>query len=194
LLGRLALYGAGAARLHEEIIAVTAIWSEADRDKKPLAALGVRGEETTLDQLREHCERPVNPRRRLSPGSVISQRDAHDLEPELRQRAEQRRMEVARDFGAAGRCRGARSRPAARRASDRIAQAERSIDRNQLALPGIADAERRQQERDHRHWRTRLVEIEREIQDEPARVCASYEIRATRLEPIGLVYLWPHSN
>ena len=48
--------------------------------------------------------------------------------------------------------------------------------------------------RDHRHWRTRLEEIEREIEDEPARVRASYEIRAHRLEPIGLVYLWPQSN
>jgi hypothetical protein len=38
------------------------------------------------------------------------------------------------------------------------------------------------------------VEIEREIQDEPARVRASYEIRASRLEPIGLVYLWPRTN
>ena len=32
LMGRLAVYGAGAARLHEEIIPVTAIWTEADRE------------------------------------------------------------------------------------------------------------------------------------------------------------------
>ena len=40
LMGRLAVYGAGAARLHEEIIPVTAIWTEAERDRKPLRALG----------------------------------------------------------------------------------------------------------------------------------------------------------
>lgn len=70
----------------------------------------------------------------------------------------------------------------------------KSFDPKQLALPGIDDAERRQRERDHRHWRTRLAEIEREIEEEPARVRASYEIRASRLEPIGLVYLWPRTN
>ena len=37
LMGRLAVYGAGAARLHEEVIPVTAIWSEADRDRNCFA-------------------------------------------------------------------------------------------------------------------------------------------------------------
>jgi hypothetical protein len=31
LMGRLAVYGAGAIRLHEEVIPITAIWTEADR-------------------------------------------------------------------------------------------------------------------------------------------------------------------
>ena len=53
LLGRLALYGPGASRLHEEIIPVTAIWQEAQHghDRAPLRALGQRGEETTMAQL-----------------------------------------------------------------------------------------------------------------------------------------------
>jgi len=195
LLGRLALYGAGAARLHEEIIPVTAIWSEADRDNRPLAPLGVRGEDTTLDQLeRALREARQPPATAIARVRLLAKRDARDLEPELRRRAEQRRVEVARDLARRG---DTEARDLARLLEsqrDRIAQAERSIDRNQLALPGIADAERRQQERDHRHWRTRLVEIEREIQEEPARVRASYEIRATRLEPIGVMYLWPQSN
>ena len=40
LIGRLSLYGDAAARLHEEIIPVTAIWSEAGRPGKKLRALG----------------------------------------------------------------------------------------------------------------------------------------------------------
>ena len=39
--------------------------------------------------------------------------------------------------------------------------------------------------------RTRL---EREIANEPERIRASYEVRAHRLEPVGLVYLWPVSG
>jgi SNF2 family DNA or RNA helicase len=53
LMGRLAVYGAGAARLHEEIIPIAAIWTEAERDRKPLKALGESGEERTLNQLEE---------------------------------------------------------------------------------------------------------------------------------------------
>ena len=43
LLGRLALYGPGAARLHEEIILVTAAWTEAGRGTKPLRPFGTCG-------------------------------------------------------------------------------------------------------------------------------------------------------
>jgi hypothetical protein len=195
LLSRLALYGSGAARLHEEIIPVTAIWSEADRDRRPLAALGTRGEETTLEQLeralREARQPPATAIARIK---LLAQRDARDLEPELRARAEQRRNEVARDLAQRGE---RESRDLARLLEAqraRIDRASREFDPNQLALPGIDEAERRQREREHRHWRTRLDEIEREICDEPARVQASYEIRAFRLEPVGLVYLWPQSN
>lgn len=52
-MGRLAVYVAGAARLHEEIIPITAIWTEADRDRKPLRPLGESGEDRTLNQLEE---------------------------------------------------------------------------------------------------------------------------------------------
>jgi hypothetical protein len=195
LLGRLALYGAGAARLHEEIIPVTAIWSEADRERRPLAPLGTRGEETTIEQL----ERALRDTRR-PPATAIARvrllvkQDAQDLEPELRRRADQRRAEIASDLMRRG---DAEARDLARLLQaqrDRIAQAEKGFDPKQLALPGIDDAERRQRERDHRHWRTRLLEIEHEVEAEPARVRASYEIRASRLEPIGLVYLWPRTN
>ena len=53
LMGRLAVFGAGAARLHEEVIPITAIWTEAERDRKPLRPLGESGEEKTLNQLEE---------------------------------------------------------------------------------------------------------------------------------------------
>ena len=46
--------------------------------------------------------------------------------------------------------------------------------------------------RDYRnYWDIRLAEIPREMETEPARIRATYEVRATRIEPLGLVYLWP---
>ena len=195
LLGRLALYGPGAARLHEEIIPVTAIWTEADRDRRPLVALGGRGEETTLDQL----ERALRDARRPPAAAIVrirllAQKDAGDLEPELRRRADERRAQVARDLARRGEVEARDLARLIEARRTRIAQAQRNFDPNQLFLPGIDDAERRQREQDYSHWRTRLGEIEREIEAEPARVRASYEVRASRLEPIGLVYLWPQSN
>jgi hypothetical protein len=36
--------------------------------------------------------------------------------------------------------------------------------------------------------------IDGEKESEPARIRRAYEVRARRLEPIGLVYLWPVSG
>ena len=60
LLGRLALYGPGAARLHEEIIPVTAIWQEAahGRDMAPLRPLGSRGEKPPWPNWKPPCAIP----------------------------------------------------------------------------------------------------------------------------------------
>jgi len=40
----------------------------------------------------------------------------------------------------------------------------------------------------------RLVAIGREVDEEPARILKSYEVQAHRVEPIGVVYLWPISG
>ncbi len=76
----------------------------------------------------------------------------------------------------------------------RIAKANAEFDPNQLLLPGIAEGERREREADRRHWQNRLARLESEIRNEPARIRASYNVHAHRLEPVGLVYLWPSSG
>jgi hypothetical protein len=76
----------------------------------------------------------------------------------------------------------------------RIAKAAADFDPNQLALPGIADEERREQEADRRHWTARLSRLDKELQTEPERILRSYDVKATRLEPVGIVYLWPTSG
>ncbi len=73
----------------------------------------------------------------------------------------------------------------------RIAKANAEFDPKQLLLPGIGDDERREREADRRHWQGRLIRLEKEIGEEPARIRASYDVTAHRLEPVGLVYLWP---
>ncbi len=45
-----------------------------------------------------------------------------------------------------------------------------------------------------RSWRRRLEQFDRELETEPQRIADFYEVRATRVEPVGLVYLWPDTN
>ncbi len=40
-------------------------------------------------------------------------------------------------------------------------------------------------------WDTRLGRIDRELDELPPRIEAGYRVKASRLEPLGLVYLWP---
>jgi hypothetical protein len=45
-----------------------------------------------------------------------------------------------------------------------------------------------------RAWEIRLEQFERDIDVEPRRVREFYEVHARRVEPVGLVYLWPETN
>ena len=56
---------------------------------------------------------------------------------------------------------------------------------------GDNEDERRQLEANKRHWAKRLANLQQELQTEPDRIREVYEVKATRIEPVGLVYLWP---
>ena len=197
MLARLALYGPGAARLHEEIIPVTAIWQEAahGRVKTPLRPLGTRGEETTLTQLEAALSNP----RRVS--EVIRGRlaasaadDAMSLIDELSTRAATRRTEVEKDLQTRGEQEATSLRHLLQDQRDRIAKEAAAPEDLQMSLPGIVESEAAQRRADRRHWAVRLQALDIEIASEPDRVREGYQVRAARLEPVGLVYLWPETN
>ena len=62
-----------------------------------------------------------------------------------------------------------------------------------LSLQGNA-LERRQREAEEHHWQRRLDQIDQELVAEPERIREIYAVKAHRIEPVGLVYLWPLSN
>ena len=193
LLGRLSLYGPGATRLHEEIMPVTAIWSEADRTKRPLKPLGERGEETTLEQL----EDAIRDGRAVSENvtarvNLLTKHDVADLRPELERRAAAQIDQIAKDLTGRGEAEAASLQKLLQAQRDRIGKASRDYNPDQLEL--FNEEERRQREADRRHWSVRLQRLEQELKEEPQRVRQAYEVRAHRLEPIGIVYLWPASG
>jgi galactokinase len=63
----------------------------------------------------------------------------------------------------------------------------------QLVL-NFPDEEKRQLEANRRYWDRRLIQIREEMNSEPKRIRRVYEVCAQRIEPIGLVYLWPLSR
>ena len=80
LLGRLAVYGQRAARLHEEMIPITARWIDPARRTRALTPYGQAGEQTTLASLQSAldgaganaspmpCKRVLAHRRRMTSG------------------------------------------------------------------------------------------------------------------------------
>jgi ERCC4-related helicase len=198
MMARLAVYGPAAARLHEEVLTVTADWSEVDRERKRLRAHGEVSETKTLDQLerglRESRSAPPAARAMVEP---LIAKDIADLLPAIEKDAEERLARVRRQLAQRAEDEAKSLKKLLEDQRERILKASREADRddpNQFVLPGVLDEERRERAADRRHWKNRLDRLERELLEEPARVRASYEIRAHRIEPVGLVYLWPASG
>ena len=45
-----------------------------------------------------------------------------------------------------------------------------------------------------RAWGVRLDQYDRDLAKEPDRIGEFYVVRAKRIEPVGLIYLWPETN
>ena len=195
LLGRLAVYGQRAARLHEEIVPVTARWIDPVQRQGALMPYGRTGEQTTLTSLQTGLDEagqhsvPDQVRARLA---ASAQADIVDLLPHLEHRAtefaEQSKRRLAERSDAEQRS----MIELLKRQRKRITEAAGKDDR-QLVFD-FDEAERRQREADRRAWSRRLEAIETELETEPARIADAYRVLAIRVDPLGLVYLWPQTG
>ena len=196
LLGRLCLFGRRAERLHEVLVPVAARWIEPSRRAGPLKAYAEEAEARTLERLEAALQ---NVR---APGETIHRRlletaarDVEDLLPQLEARAEA----VARSATDRLRERGEREERQLREILEgQRRRVEAELRRHegggvQLAIE-FSEEEKRQRQADVASWRTRLAWFDRDLETEPARIRGFYEVRARRVEPIGLVYLWPDTG
>ncbi len=193
--GRLSLFGPGATRLHDELVSVAARWldgggaghlrvfaEEADRNAIRLLER-ILAEASGLD--------PVPPAvvERLRVGAKS---DLATLWPHIRTEADSRAHDATQMLA---------DRAASEAAAltkilqDQRATIEKTLS-NQLELV-FTDAEKDQADQakqDRKHMQGRLAGIEREITTEPAQISDLYRVALTRLEPVGLVYLWPETR
>ena len=191
LLGRLAVYGRHAARLHEEVVPVTARWIDPARRSGALAPYGRAGEQTTLAALQTALDE-AGDRRIPEPVqarfAASAEDDIRDLKPHLQRRADGLIERVKAQLAARAEAESDSMRALLERQHARIVGAVRES--RQMAI-GFDAAERRQHEADRRAWDRRLKQIEEELESEPRRIAETWTVRAVRVDPVGIVYLWP---
>lgn len=194
LLGRVALYGRGAARLHEEILCVSARWSDPSTRTR-LTVEGAEATKATLQWLQEtlggssttlSAPVPDELRRRLH-ASINT-----DLS-ELRAYLQERGMAAAADATKALDARGAAEAKLMRETLDvtrnRILKKKTETDQLQQSFAPEDRDEQRTLELHRRYWKKWLSNVEADLDFEPNRVKNFYRVASTRIEPLGIVYL-----
>lgn len=196
LLGRLGLFGAHATRLHEEIITITARWDPpAERSNGTLKPYARDAEARTLEILQRSF---------LNQGSAIPEdqrqalldsipADVAALLPLLEDRSNDAAAEASKRLHDRAETEAKSMIQLLEGQKKRVeARLKQVLPPDQLQLElGFNDEEKAQIERESRAQRKWLEDFDVQIESEPARIRAFYEIKTTRIEPVGLVYLWP---
>ncbi len=199
LLGRLALYGTGAARLHEEIITVTARWHDPADRKGSLAPYSRDAESRTISILQNSLNpgaagRVVPPATAARLQASLAQ-DIRELLPHLASRGEAARADAEKQLGERARIEAEGLRTILEDQRRRILKKVQETEGDQMYLALAGNDEdaraRRQRAADRRHWQSWLNNVDGDLQREPKRVSDFYHVKSFRLEPVGLAYLWP---
>jgi hypothetical protein len=194
--GRLSLFGSGATRLHDKLVSVAARWMEGkEGDLKPFAEDADRKAVEMLEQVLaesptlEEVSATVQSKLLAAAPKIFSsvwrhireEADAlaHDAERKLVQRGTEESDALKTIL-------------LTQRAAI-LAEIERRIGADQLVIQ-FDKREAEQFKKEKEHMDRRLTSIEQEIEREPKQIEALYEVALRRLEPVGLVFLWPETR
>lgn len=196
ILGRLSIYGDRATRLHDEIVVVAADWlSPEARGKGKLRPLSETEKATALELVETSL---ANPRLRDVPPKLLTQFQVHavqdvaELLPHLDQRAEELSARAAKKLSDRGQKEAKEMTQLLIEQRDRILEQEAKSKTTQLSFFNLKEQE--QLGADIRHWQKRLAQIDRELDSEPQRIEHIYQVKASRIDPVGIVYLYPVSG
>lgn len=198
LLGRLSLFGEGGTRLHDEVLAAATEWLPIEQRSGRLRPLGEGDKADVLKLVEEalaqprlrEAEQPLQERLRAHAG-----RDVAELTPHLERRAKVLVERARRDLTKRGDTEALEMAGILEGQRERIQARQREIDEKPIqGRLALNLDEERQLAADRRHWVDRLQSIARELEAEPDRVRKSYVVKATRVEAVGIVYLWPLSS
>lgn len=187
---RLTLFGRGAARLHDQLVPLAAAWSGEPRDVTPYrdratASATVSKVERLLAASAKAPNATISKRIRES-GDALFQ----TLWPHLEAEADALGAEARRGLGQRARRESDDLRALLERQRTAIDKAETRL--RQSELFNIEDkVQKRQVDLDLRHLERRRQDAASELETEPAAIEALYEVRMSRLAPVGLVVAWP---
>ncbi len=197
LLGRLVLFGDRAERLHEQLIPVGARWREPELRRAALSAYARDAQARTLHLLNEALE-TVQPE---MPGPTVQRRlldsmrqDVQELRPQLEDIASDAALAAERLLAERG---ADERRKLERTLREQRKRVEVTLQKEESAIrqPRLFDSQMaREIEAWKRTWKRRIDEFDREIESAPRRVEQLYRVRTRRVEPVGIVYLWPDTN
>lgn len=198
LLGRLSLFGEGGARLHDEVLAAATEWLPVEQRRGGLRPLG----ETDKDDVLRLVEEALGQPRLRESSPALSERlrahaarDVAELQPHLERRAKLLITRATRDLQKRADTEAKDMATILQSQRARILARQQEIeDESRQGKLAFNPDEERQLAADRRYWVERLSAIARELEAEPERVRRSYIVRATRIEAVGLVYLWPMSS
>ena len=201
LIGRLSLYGKQAERLHEEIVLVAARWVEPDRRNGPLKAYArdAEGDTRALLEGSLRTDRGTPIAKEVQERLLASaKQDINDLLPLLKPRAEELIAIAVSKLAERGQRESKQIEEILTKQRDRVRQsiekADKDAKQGKLQFGEGDKEEKRQFEANVRSWHERNNQFDQDLKSEPTRIKEFYEVRAQRVEPIGLVYLWPESN
>ena len=192
---RLSLFGPGAARLHDELLGVAASWSGEGTTLEPFDA-----KETTrsLDLVEAHLATAT----RAVPAPVASRIATHAAElyaalwPTLDAEADAHAVAAKQGLTQRARRESGDITKLLERQKVAIEKATRTLSQGELFASGETKAlaeQRRQLEHDLEHLARRRKNLDEELVTEPAAIASLYDVRMTRLSPVGLVVSYPES-
>lgn len=186
--GRLSIFGRGAARLHDQLIAVAATWYAARKELVPFATEDDREALKQLEALFSRAPElgDVDERARRD---IVSSAPGHfaELWPHVEAEADAEAQDAERLL----KLRGRAEADMLRALIQGQIEAGRDALSRQLTFDDVLNekSQREQWEDDRKYLRGRLEELGRERDTEPAEIERSYDIVRRRVEPVGLVYI-----
>jgi hypothetical protein len=219
LIGRLCLYGHQATRLHEDVIAVCSEWTRPEARRRALQPVGPKqlGEEEFMRRLDDallsgDTGRITDIKRQELLASA--DQDIRELQVHLQKKAVDLETAVRNALARAGEKEAENTlklledqdkridKTLADREREEVVAKAKAREREAKAGPTLFDVaeegkplydERARRERaaEKRAMEKRKKDIEREILEEPDRIRGRYAVQKVRLEPVGIVYLWP---